>query len=362
MQSFHLYSGDAVEKDMKEKIRMFGSSNQRFRRNLVFSSSSFLIFLHFVCLLLSWDTVESQAALTGEPCVLNPCFYSDMCIANAPVSAGGGSVCRCRLSHAFPNMTYKANFTACTPNFGPWGTYPIENGAPVSPPAFEYERLPDRSFTSDGHYQEFHPHYARIHTNEKSKGAWCALTDNNPHWLQVDLGAKNKVIAVGTQARAGVTVVLSVKTYKISISDDNTTGWTVIQESGVDRIFPGNTDKSTEVINFFDPVIETNYIRFLPEEYISLRCMRVEIYGEKLIDECSNGWNQCDAKATCTDTLASYMCTCPVGYYDILGNGFVCLQVNECVNRRPEFRHNCSQYASCEDTDGAFTCTCFTGK
>lgn len=283
-----------------------------------------------------------------------------MCATNAPTSLG--TACTCRLVHTFPNMTYRENYTDCTPNYGPWGTFPIENGVQIETPDFEYERIPDSAFSSSGDYQNFLPHYARIHTNEKGKGAWCASQDPGQHWLQVDLGGVNQVRAVGTQARAGVGVVLGVKTYKVSYSADNGTTWIVAQESGSDRIFPGNEDKFNEIINYFDPVINVHLIRFLPIEKISMACMRVEIYGLKLINECTNGWNQCDAKATCTDTVPSYLCTCPAGYYDILGNGFVCLQVNECINRRPEFKHNCSQYATCTDTDGAFICQCFEGK
>ena len=40
------------------------------------------------------------------------------------------------------------------------------------------------------------------------------------------------------------------------------------------------------------------------------------------IDECTDGVNNCDSDATCTDTLGSFYCVCKPGY---TGNGTTCV-------------------------------------
>ena len=49
-------------------------------------------------------------------------------------------------------------------------------------------------------------------------------------------------------------------------------------------------------------------------------------------DECSEGTDNCDANASCTNTLGDYNCTCNTGYE---GDGFTCsgTYVHTCKDR-----------------------------
>jgi len=315
---------------------------------------AFFLFLSTVCY------VQAQHTYTqGQECAVpNPCKYADQCILKPP-----GHVCSCRLIHLTSDGTqWKQNYTQCSNDYSPWGTNPWEDGKVVPFPAYDYERVPEFSFTSDGDYQGVYlARYARLNSNENLKGGWCAPTDNFDYSLLLDLGNISTVSAVITQGRGGVNINFLVKEFKLEWSIDNAT-YNMLMDGASPKLFPGNTGNDAKVYNFIDPHLYARYLRFTPTDFENMKCMRIEILGKKEVNECVNGWHRCDAKATCTDTVDAYYCTCPVGYFDALGNGFVCMQINECIDPRPYFRHNCSALATCLDLDGSFQCTCNAGQ
>ena len=72
------------------------------------------------------------------------------------------------------------------------------------------------------------------------------------------------------------------------------------------------------------------------------------------MDECSQGTNNCDANAICSNTNGSYTCSCNEGYE---GDGFTCSDIDECDLGTD----NCDANASCQNTPGGYTCSCNTG-
>jgi len=72
------------------------------------------------------------------------------------------------------------------------------------------------------------------------------------------------------------------------------------------------------------------------------------------IDECVTGDDNCDANASCTNTLGSFECACNTGYS---GDGETCVDIDECVTETD----NCDANASCANTLGSFECECNTG-
>uniref|UniRef100_M1BFK6 ATP binding protein n=1 Tax=Solanum tuberosum TaxID=4113 RepID=M1BFK6_SOLTU len=65
----------------------------------------------------------------------------------------------------------------------------------------------------------------------------------------------------------------------------------------------------------------------------------------------------CKSKnSDCQDNSNGYRCSCMQGYD---GNPYLidgCQDINECVNRKPDYR--CVKNAICNNTDGSYTCTC----
>ncbi|XP_053395361.1 uncharacterized protein LOC123523940 isoform X4 [Mercenaria mercenaria] len=72
------------------------------------------------------------------------------------------------------------------------------------------------------------------------------------------------------------------------------------------------------------------------------------------IDECTEGIDDCDEKAECTNTQRSFICTCNEGY---TGSGKICTDIDECADGSDD----CDADANCTNTMGNFTCVCRDG-
>ena len=66
--------------------------------------------------------------------------------------------------------------------------------------------------------------------------------------------------------------------------------------------------------------------------------------------------NSCDRNAQCTNTKASFSCTCNDGF---TGDGHRCYDINECVSGR----HKCSANSMCINISGKhFSCFQIAGE
>ncbi|XP_070536985.1 mucin-like protein [Ptychodera flava] len=72
------------------------------------------------------------------------------------------------------------------------------------------------------------------------------------------------------------------------------------------------------------------------------------------VDECQQGSHDCDEVAICTNTIGSYICTCPAGYR---GDGTYCEDIDECE----EGLDACYGGATCKNTEGSYECICPKG-
>jgi len=76
------------------------------------------------------------------------------------------------------------------------------------------------------------------------------------------------------------------------------------------------------------------------------------------VDECADAsLNNCDADATCANTVGSFTCACNTGF---TGDGVTCDDVDECADA---LTTNCDDpaRATCENTPGSFDCLCIAG-
>ncbi|XP_077194744.1 protein kinase C-binding protein NELL2 isoform X4 [Paroedura picta] len=79
------------------------------------------------------------------------------------------------------------------------------------------------------------------------------------------------------------------------------------------------------------------------------------------IDECSDGFVQCDSRATCINLPGWYHCECRDGYHDngmFSPSGESCEDIDECSTGR----NSCANDTICFNLDGGYDCRCPHGK
>ncbi|KAL0963113.1 hypothetical protein UPYG_G00349860 [Umbra pygmaea] len=79
------------------------------------------------------------------------------------------------------------------------------------------------------------------------------------------------------------------------------------------------------------------------------------------IDECADGFVECDSRATCVNLPGWYHCECRDGYHDngmFAANGESCEDIDECETGR----HSCANDTVCFNVDGGYDCRCPHGK
>ncbi|XP_078346610.1 uncharacterized protein LOC144631901 [Oculina patagonica] len=145
----------------------------------------------------------------------------------------------------------------------------------------ENKRIPDSNIKANYMYNAAHgATNARLNhvAGNGKKGGWAASNREQGQWIQVDLGDITKVTKIGTQGRgdAGQWVT----EYKVSYSFDG--GYFEFYKHdpyGAERVFKGNSDQNSLVINPLDPPIIARYIRIQPVKYRSWMSLRMELYG-----------------------------------------------------------------------------------
>ncbi|XP_078355294.1 lactadherin-like, partial [Oculina patagonica] len=150
-----------------------------------------------------------------------------------------------------------------------------------APLGMENKRIPDSNIKANYMYNAAHgATNARLNhvAGNGKKGGWAASNREQGQWIQVDLGDITKVTKIGTQGRgdAGQWVT----EYKVSYSFDG--GYFEFYKHdpyGAERVFKGNSDQNSLVINPLDPPIIARYIRIQPVKYRSWMSLRMELYG-----------------------------------------------------------------------------------
>ncbi|XP_014671478.1 PREDICTED: fibulin-1-like, partial [Priapulus caudatus] len=75
------------------------------------------------------------------------------------------------------------------------------------------------------------------------------------------------------------------------------------------------------------------------------------------VNECKN--SPCHNMAYCTNTLGSFYCTCLPGFLDVMGDGTMCMDQNECAEAAGD--NLCAEKANCVNVPGSYYCACSDG-
>ncbi|XP_065069569.1 lactadherin-like [Rhopilema esculentum] len=105
--------------------------------------------------------------------------------------------------------------------------------------------------------------------------AWCA-SGTTSEFLQVDFGKIVTVSGIATQGSPS-----SASWVKSFYVDYGTTLSSLVtyQENTGNKLFIGNSDQNTIVVNWFRVRLQTRYVKIKPNTYNSGVCMRIEILG-----------------------------------------------------------------------------------
>ncbi|XP_028391807.1 zinc metalloproteinase nas-14-like [Dendronephthya gigantea] len=119
--------------------------------------------------------------------------------------------------------------------------------------------------------------YMRDDHDKKRIGAWCAAYGQTRNqWLQIDLGELRYVSAVATQGRDRY--FEHVETYELSFSEDGSS-FQKYRENGSVKLFTGNCDHVTPVINKLAEPVLARFVKFHPRKFYAGLCIRAEIFG-----------------------------------------------------------------------------------
>jgi len=140
--------------------------------------------------------------------------------------------------------------------------------------------IADHQLSASSTYSnDYTPQHARLRLTSGA-GAWTVSKGNRRvgEWLQVDLEVATRLTGVATQGsfRAHAEYVTS---YKIEFKTEDSKPFNVItdDENNI-KIFPGNTDYNTIVLNKFDKAITARYFRILPTTWNNWPALRIELY------------------------------------------------------------------------------------
>ncbi|XP_038641148.1 inactive carboxypeptidase-like protein X2 [Scyliorhinus canicula] len=109
-------------------------------------------------------------------------------------------------------------------------------------------------------------------------GAWCAQTEDQSQWIELDARKLIEFSGVITQGRDSLLHNDWVNSFYVQFSNDSR-GWITYSDGYYDWLFYGNVDTDTPVLNEFPETVVARYIRINPQTWNGSLCMRMEILG-----------------------------------------------------------------------------------
>lgn len=149
------------------------------------------------------------------------------------------------------------------------------------PLGMENKAISDAQITASSYlnnmFATWSPSQARLHLQGRTN-AWRPQVNNPEEWLQVDFQKTMKVTGIATQGVKSLLTSMYVKEFLISSSQDGH-NWTLFLQNGKVKVFQGNQDSSTPVVNSLDPPLLTRYLRIHPQSWGHQIALRLEVLG-----------------------------------------------------------------------------------
>uniref|UniRef100_A0A673ASU8 F5/8 type C domain-containing protein n=1 Tax=Sphaeramia orbicularis TaxID=375764 RepID=A0A673ASU8_9TELE len=126
-----------------------------------------------------------------------------------------------------------------------------------------------------GWFSSWLPSKARL--NSQGFGcAWLSKFQDNNQWLQIDLKEVKVVSGILTQGRCDTDEWITK--YSVQYRTDEKLNWIYYKDqTGNNRVFYGNSDRTSSVQNLLRPPIVARYIRILPLGWHTRIALRLEL-------------------------------------------------------------------------------------
>ncbi|XP_069745933.1 retinoschisin 1a isoform X1 [Narcine bancroftii] len=135
------------------------------------------------------------------------------------------------------------------------------------------------SCSNEDHYNGWYSSWMSNKARINSQGfgcAWLSRYQDNQQWLQIDLKEIRVISGIVTQGRCDADEWMTK--YSVQYRSDEIFNWVYYKDqTGNNRVFYGNSDRSSSVQNFLRPPIVTRYIRIIPLGWHVRIAIRMEL-------------------------------------------------------------------------------------
>ncbi|XP_060105078.1 coagulation factor VIII-like [Heteronotia binoei] len=121
------------------------------------------------------------------------------------------------------------------------------------------------------------PFLARLNMQGRNN-AWRPKANSPKEWLQVNFQKTMRVTGIVTQGAKSAFTHMYVTEFSLSSSQDGKQ-WTPVFQDGKDKIFQGNQDYFSPVVNLLDPPLFARYLRIHPLSWNQRIALRTEFLG-----------------------------------------------------------------------------------
>ncbi|XP_053230695.1 coagulation factor VIII isoform X1 [Podarcis raffonei] len=142
--------------------------------------------------------------------------------------------------------------------------------------AITNEQVSASSYISNVLYT-WSPFLARLNLNGRVN-AWRPKVDSSAEWLQVNFRKTMRVTGLMTQGAKSAFTKMFVKEFSLSSSLDGK-HWASVLQGGKEKIFQGNQDHFSPVVNLLDPPLFAQYLRIHPVRWNNHIALRMEFLG-----------------------------------------------------------------------------------
>ncbi|XP_032993060.1 coagulation factor VIII isoform X1 [Lacerta agilis] len=142
--------------------------------------------------------------------------------------------------------------------------------------AISNEQVSASSYISNVLYT-WSPFLARLNLNGRVN-AWRPKVDSSAEWLQVNFRKTMRVTGLMTQGAKSAFTKMFVKEFSLSSSLDGKR-WASVLQGGKEKIFQGNQDHFSPVVNLLDPPLFAQYLRIHPVHWNNHIALRMEFLG-----------------------------------------------------------------------------------